>query len=419
LLCGVLALPADELQNLYLATNGSNWTNNTNWLSGDPCGNAWFGLTCENGTVVEIDLTDNNLEGTLPPTLNIPTLSILSLGYNFELKGDIPEYTSANLSEIYFNNTQVHGGFPSWFTKLPYLNTISLSSTNLSGDFPLSWCTMTQLQILSLGGQELTGTLPDCIGNLTSLQYLEIFTTPLHGEIPKSITNLEDLRFLELNYNLLTGEIPENIGQMKSLQRVTLYDNELSGSLPASLGDLNDLVEVRLRNNKLTGTIPENLQNALSLVSLGLESNYITGTIPEFFSPEIMPNLLTLDLRCNDFVGPLPEWLEDDPAMNNDIQVWFGCNNITTNELPMWCLDQTRCGQNACEGSRCDVPPEPDQKPNKIVIIVLACFLGFLLIGNMLLIVFLVRKKCMNQDTDTGELKPILGLSNSSSYRQF
>ena len=66
------------LVDLYNATNGPGWTNNTGWLSGcDPCtgngGNPWFGVTCSNGRVIRIGLPTNNLSGTLPPSLSALT----------------------------------------------------------------------------------------------------------------------------------------------------------------------------------------------------------------------------------------------------------------------------------------------------------------------------------------------------------
>lgn len=47
--------------------DGSNWINNTNWLSGDPCEDLWFGITCDSfqEVVNDIELGSNNLSGVL------------------------------------------------------------------------------------------------------------------------------------------------------------------------------------------------------------------------------------------------------------------------------------------------------------------------------------------------------------------
>ncbi len=63
----------EALTALYNSTNGDNWKNNTNWLSDAPL-YEWYGLnanywpesTIEVDDIVEIQLFDNNLRGTLP-----------------------------------------------------------------------------------------------------------------------------------------------------------------------------------------------------------------------------------------------------------------------------------------------------------------------------------------------------------------
>ena len=56
-----------ELVNFYYATGGDNWINNSGWLTSPV--NEWYGvtLTDDGCGVVKIDLTQNNLIGTLPP----------------------------------------------------------------------------------------------------------------------------------------------------------------------------------------------------------------------------------------------------------------------------------------------------------------------------------------------------------------
>ena len=63
---------------LYSATVGEDWANKSGWLgAGDPC--EWFGVTCNDGAVVGLDMrtaTDeygshigNSMAGTLPSQL--------------------------------------------------------------------------------------------------------------------------------------------------------------------------------------------------------------------------------------------------------------------------------------------------------------------------------------------------------------
>ena len=51
---------------LYNATDGANWTNNTNWLSNGAL-SAWHGVTTDaNGLVRFLSLVQNALSGTIP-----------------------------------------------------------------------------------------------------------------------------------------------------------------------------------------------------------------------------------------------------------------------------------------------------------------------------------------------------------------
>ena len=84
-------LEREALIALYKATNGDNWTNNTNWCSDKPV-SEWYGITAlTNPTrILAIDLATNNLSGTLPDEIgNLPNLNSLHLPYN-NLKGGIP-----------------------------------------------------------------------------------------------------------------------------------------------------------------------------------------------------------------------------------------------------------------------------------------------------------------------------------------
>ncbi len=75
---------------LYNATDGANWTNNENWLSGNPLGE-WYGVTTDSlGSVISLDLYQNGLSGEIPSGLGrLTNLFDLTLGGN-QLSGGIP-----------------------------------------------------------------------------------------------------------------------------------------------------------------------------------------------------------------------------------------------------------------------------------------------------------------------------------------
>lgn len=80
----------DALFSLYNATDGANWTDNSGWLGDEGTECNWFGVSCEDNKVREIDLSGNNLVGTIPEDLRlISDLVLLDLGDN-QLTGSVP-----------------------------------------------------------------------------------------------------------------------------------------------------------------------------------------------------------------------------------------------------------------------------------------------------------------------------------------
>ena len=84
------------LVDVYLSTDGPNWTNNTNWLSGSTDISNWHGVTVgDDGRVTGLDLRSNNLLGSFQrSTARLGSLSSLNLGDN-AIMGCLPAGLSA------------------------------------------------------------------------------------------------------------------------------------------------------------------------------------------------------------------------------------------------------------------------------------------------------------------------------------
>ena len=100
---------------LYNATDGDNWTNNTNWLSATVPIGEWYGVTTdENGRVTVLNMHIKGLSGEIPPELgNLASLKKLELFTN-QLSGEIPPELGnlASLEGLYLQDNQLSGCVP-------------------------------------------------------------------------------------------------------------------------------------------------------------------------------------------------------------------------------------------------------------------------------------------------------------------
>ena len=167
---GRITIPASEraaLTDLYNATGGADWTNNSGgWVgfAGDKCD--WFGVTCDaaGSAVVKLDLHDNNLVGVLPATLG----------------------------------------------SLTHLKELILHTNRLSGTVSAVGSLSAIVEGPTLRAKPSTGTAPS--GGLKS------FDRRALRSIPPEIGNLSDLERLDLANNRLTGEVPESLLSLTSLR---------------------------------------------------------------------------------------------------------------------------------------------------------------------------------------------------------
>ena len=294
---------------LYNATDGPNWSKNTNWLGNAPLGE-WYGVfTDGNGRVVGLKLYGSGLSGTIPSELGSLThLGTLVLAGN-RLNGEIPAELGglANLQELSLHGNLLSGGIPSELGRLINLRALYLSSNQLSGEIPPELGDLTNVQGLLLHTNQLSGEIPSELGNLANLQGLLLHSNQLSGEIPPELGDLTNVQGLLLHTNQLSGEIPSELGNLANLQSLWLYSNQLSGEIPEELGDLTNVQGLLLHTNQLSGEIPSELGNLANLQSLWLYSNQLSGEIPEELGN--LANLGKLYLYNNQLNGEIPSEL--------------------------------------------------------------------------------------------------------------
>ena len=185
----------------YNATGGTDWTDNTNWLSDEHIGN-WHGVTVNSsGRVTKLELNQNGLRGELPPVL-----------------GSLTE-----------------------------LRILSVSANRLSGPVPSELAALTRLEHFGVGGNRLSGEIPSWLSALSNLRVLHLVSNQFTGQIPSWIGNFP-LQGLYLAHNRLSGDVPAELGNLSGLRYLYLAGNNLSGCIPSELQDVghNDLADAGL-----------------------------------------------------------------------------------------------------------------------------------------------------------------------------
>ena len=347
--------PSDVLGALYDALGGDGWTNSNNWGTDAPL-NTWYGVsTDDEGRVTGIDLSNNNLAGSIPPAIarleNLALLDLSSNGLYAEPAGNRGAVAAAfTETEVCGFPTGAGGGLtgplPPELGALSKLRVLNLAYNSLIDSIPGALGNLSSLEILDLGYNTLSGSIPAELGQLRALRILNLcfnrradrqgrFTDGLNGNLPNALGDLEKLEILNLRSNSLSGPIPPELGGLSSLRTLDLSNNSrfefdastgvtervggLSGSIPPHLGSLEHLVSLNLNGNALSGSIPPELGGLRSLTTLDLSHNAyaatgkpeggLTGEIPTELAN--LANLEFLTLDSNRLTGPIPPELGD------------------------------------------------------------------------------------------------------------
>ena len=372
----VLSRDRAALEALYIATDGDNWTNANNWMSNKPL-NRWYGVTVEGDRVVELDLQNNNLYGTLPEELgDLSRLEELELDLN-QIFGEIPSELAGMRRLVYLSlrQNQLSGSIPADLDDLRYLITANLSSNpQLTGPVRVAWSyspspgrdspatvvaddtdlclpdqddapnwwaqfgTPTNLE--TCGARPTSQPQPVIRSERNALMALYNSTDgdrgrwddddnwgsnlPLGEWFGVSTDPSGNVIALDLEDNDLDGTIPMDLASLILLQRLNLADNDLTGSIPSQLGNLSNLDSLSLHDNSLDGEVPEQLGDLTALRTLRLNGNSLTGRIPTSLE-EGLTSLRHLALWGNPgLCAPIEikRWLDD--LRNSSISICGG-----------------------------------------------------------------------------------------------
>ena len=296
---------------LYSVMNGPGWTNNTNWLSGEPL-DTWHGVqTDTEGQVTILGLAENGLRGPLPPEIGeIRNLTELELSNN-EITGPLPPEIGElrSLRELTIYNTEITGPLPPEIGELQSLRELALGNNEIAGPLPTEIYELRNLRVLVLRGNRLTGSIPSEIGQLENLVRLNLGRNKLSGPLPPEIGQLENLWRLFFSQNQLSGPLPPEIGQLENLGDLSFSENQLTGPLPPEIGQLENLTILNFSENQLTGPLPPEIGKLENLIELNFSENRLTGAIPSEFGE--LNKLEEMWLSSNLLTGNIPNTVGD------------------------------------------------------------------------------------------------------------
>ncbi|KAJ5076982.1 leucine-rich repeat-containing protein [Anaeramoeba ignava] len=326
--------PNDSFQILtdfYNNLNGNNWIHNDKWLNSSICFCNWFGIscndcdlnTCDNCSVIEINLRANNLVGDIHENIGyLENLTELSLDENeiYSIPNSIENLTNLKNLSLYSNLITV---LPDSIGNLNNLENLYLFSNNIQ-EIPESCGNLTNLKIFDIDDNQLQ-SLPDSIGNMSSLEILDPSWNSI-THIPDSIGNLMNLRSLDICYNQFT-HLPDSIGNLSNLQflwvsvnnittlpetigkltNLSLLSCAITGLeyLPDSIGNLTNLIDFDLTTNNLK-QLPESFKNLTNLQNLEIGNNQLE--MDSLLIISSLPSLVTLDISFNNISGELPNF---------------------------------------------------------------------------------------------------------------
>jgi Leucine-rich repeat (LRR) protein len=321
------AVEYQALQDIFTATDGAQWrwdpvrTNASVWhfpssLSA-PCVEDWQGIYCDyivelgsedyECTVAELDVSDRNLTGALPSSIqNLANVHYLALSFN-RLTGTLPCEIGAmsNLAILYTNMNQFSGVLPSELGLLVKMEVFDISRNRLDGTIPTQFGQFVAVQEFDMSSNLLTGSIPDQFGNLGGTHELYFDNNYATGSIPSIFSGTSSLLELGMNHNFLTGAVLAPLSEAVSLQVLNAELNAFTGPLPPSLGQLVNLNVFSIFGNQFTGGIPEELCDLASLSQLYLSFNALQGSIPARFASFV--NLTEFVLSNNMLTGNVPD----------------------------------------------------------------------------------------------------------------
>ncbi|XP_044396147.1 receptor-like protein EIX1 [Triticum aestivum] len=240
----------------------------------------WFWVVFSKAAI--LDLSNNNISGSLPATLGQMEASLLDLSSN-QFIGSVKQIPP-NITTLDLSRNSLSGPLPLNIRSPLSVDALVLSDNYFTGTIPTSICQMKSLKLFDIGNNMITGQLPQCSEYMASRSSMVSPDTasPITDSNSNTSTEPMSIETLRLNNNNLSDEFPLLLQNCPELTFIDLGQNKFFGSIPAWIGEkLAHLGILRLRSNMFSGYIPSQLRRLVRLQYLDLAHNNLSGNIPE------------------------------------------------------------------------------------------------------------------------------------------
>ncbi|KAK6936281.1 Serine-threonine/tyrosine-protein kinase, catalytic domain [Dillenia turbinata] len=286
----------------------NSWNSNT--LGSDGCPKDWYGITCSDGKVMSLTLSDVGLVGDFQfsAIMSLNMLQNISVSNN-QLSGNLTGIGSLGALEVLdLSRNLFRWSIPSDLSNLKSLVLLNLSSNNFEGTFPSGLENLEKLKSIDLRLNMFVGDVMHLVSQLGSVDFVDLSCNQFSGSLDLGVANasfISSIRYLNLSHNLLVGELFPHDGMpfFDSLEVFDASNNKFVGTIP-SFNFVVSLRILRLGSNQLSGSFPEALlqESSMVLYELDLSLNQIEGPIGIITST----TLRVLNMSSNNLSGPLP-----------------------------------------------------------------------------------------------------------------
>ena len=264
-------------------------------------------MTCDiQDNVVGLDLSDNNLRGSVPTEV-----------------GDLTALTSWALP-----TNLVTGALPSELGSMTVLNSLVMSSNELTVRLPTELGALTNLNDkFAVNYNDLSGPIPTQLGSLTLLtSHFQLQHNSITGSLPSELGMLSLTDTFQLHTNRLCGTIPAEVAALSG--RVTSGWSVIAGNhvgptpCAATLALVNLYTATTGATCATAGCTPDWHTGTAGLAS-GNRQNWMLGdpcAAPAWYrvSCSADSNVVDLDLSGHDLVGFVPTWIGGLTALTSD-----------------------------------------------------------------------------------------------------